>query len=232
MLACSCHASSSSLPTSVSCHAFASKCVYYMLKNLNLYDRMQFNLTLRSLAESDVSCQSRSTLTAAHVSFPPFICMWDRYFAAQHHVMKDSTENIFLVIVMIVMNRFLPLAPSRLTVGHLLKKANKPARNLPVPAKGWDLIRHPWNVLRLSGRVWSWRISKVVLSYVRLARMSTAGTRLEEAKLTRQVQDCSSEIVVWLDKLISRCCVCCTQFGGIKKKKTFPESICNPCWVL
>ena len=38
--------------------------------------------------------------------------------------------------MIIVLNQFLPLALSRLTLGRLLKKVNKPARNLPVPAKG------------------------------------------------------------------------------------------------
>ena len=31
--------------------------------------------------------------------------------------------------------------------GHLLKKVNKPARNLPVPVKGWDLTTHQWKIL-------------------------------------------------------------------------------------
>ena len=31
--------------------------------------------------------------------------------------------------------------------GHLLKKVNKPARNLPVPVKGWDLTTYQWKML-------------------------------------------------------------------------------------
>ena len=37
------------------------------------------------------------------------------------------------MIKLIVLNQFLPLALSWLTTGHLLRTANKPARNMPVP---------------------------------------------------------------------------------------------------
>ena len=53
----------------------------------------------------------------------------------------------FSVVGMIVLNKFHPLALSRLTIGCLLKKVHKPARNLPVPAKVWDLTRHQWKML-------------------------------------------------------------------------------------
>ena len=43
---------------------------------------------------------------------------------------------------MMLVNQFLALALSWLTIGSLLKKVNKPARNMPVPAKGQDLTRH------------------------------------------------------------------------------------------
>ena len=64
--------------------------------------------------------------------------MWDRsHFAVQHNVVKDSAENsssFFVLVVMIVLNQFLPLALSWLTIGLVvLKKVNKPARNLEVP---------------------------------------------------------------------------------------------------
>ena len=39
-------------------------------------------------------------------------------------------------------NQFLPLALSQLTTGCLIKKENKPAGNLRVPAGGQDLTRH------------------------------------------------------------------------------------------
>ena len=55
--------------------------------------------------------------------------------------------DIFGFLVMIVLNQFLPLALSQLTIGRLLKKVNQPPRNLQVPAKGWDLTRHWWKIL-------------------------------------------------------------------------------------
>ena len=76
------------------------------------------------------------------------ICMQDQsHFAAQHNVAKDNAENsdlcvgcFFNVVVMTVLNQFLPLTLSQLTTGCLLKMVNKPARNLPVPSQ--DLTRH------------------------------------------------------------------------------------------
>ena len=74
--------------------------------------------------------------------------MRDRsYFTALHNVAEENAENldfmfvfvvvvVVFVVVMLVLNKFLPLALSRLTAGCVLKKVNKPARNLPVPVKG------------------------------------------------------------------------------------------------
>ena len=47
---------------------------------------------------------------------------------------------------MIVQSQFLPQALSRWTLGRLLKKVNKPAKNLLVPVKGWDLTRPWWKI--------------------------------------------------------------------------------------
>ena len=88
-------------------------------------------------------------------SFPPFISVRDPpHFAARHTVAKDNAENSDLlknkikkILVIIVLNQFFPLALSRLTLGHLLKKVNKSARNLRVPAKGQDLTRPRWKML-------------------------------------------------------------------------------------
>ena len=49
--------------------------------------------------------------------------------------------------MIIVLNQFLPLVLSRLTVGRLHKMVNKPARDLRVPAKVWDLARHQRKML-------------------------------------------------------------------------------------
>ena len=47
--------------------------------------------------------------------------------------------------MMIVLNQFLPLALSGLTIVHLLKKVHRPASK---PAKGRDLTRHhQWDML-------------------------------------------------------------------------------------
>ena len=48
----------------------------------------------------------------------------------------------FFIVVMIVLNQFLSLARSLLTVGHVLKKVNKSARSLGVPVKVQELTKH------------------------------------------------------------------------------------------
>ena len=130
-----------------------------------------------------VSCQNISTLTAARPgwvilkvsgsslpiyqflatspvngSFPPFIYMWNwLYFVAQHHNAKDAA-NSDLFFFHSHDDSTQPVSSTSsepLVLGLLLKKVNKPARNLPVPAKSWDL-----------------RILKVVLLSVRLAQNS------------------------------------------------------------
>ena len=53
----------------------------------------------------------------------------------QPHFAIMSPKSAENVIVMIVLNQFLSLAPRWLTIGCLLKQVNKPARNLQVPAK-------------------------------------------------------------------------------------------------
>lgn len=57
-----------------------------------------------------------------------------------------TTQNIlwpgFFIVLLIVLNQLLPLALKQLTIGHLFK--NRPAMNLPVPAKGRDLTIHQW----------------------------------------------------------------------------------------
>ena len=63
-------------------------------------------------------------------------------------------------VVMIVLRQFLPLALSPLEISRLLKKVNKPARNLPVPAKGRDLASN---------------LVFVVVVYARSARTVTSG---------------------------------------------------------
>ena len=80
-------------------------------------------------------------------SFLLFICMWDQpQFSALHNVTKDNTENSdtfcfinysssAVMIKLIILNQFLPLALSWSTTGHLLKTANNPAGNMLVPAK-------------------------------------------------------------------------------------------------
>ena len=115
------------------------------------------------------------TSVSGHItSFPTFICMWDWHFAALHYVTKDTVKKLWLVffffstVLILVLNQFLPLALSWLALGCQLKKANKPARNLPVPATDWDLTRHQWNML-IAMDIPSARIPKVVLLPIRLA---------------------------------------------------------------
>ena len=70
---------------------------------------------------------SGSSLDTACVTFLPFICMRDWHFAAQHVVKDDACRKIFFVVMVIVLNQYLPLALSQLTTGHRLKKVKKPA---------------------------------------------------------------------------------------------------------
>ena len=83
--------------------------------------------------------------------------MRDGYFAAQHHVIKDTTDNFFLCRC----DDSSEPVPSTSSEPHrddssepvpsssseavnnsppAPTQEDKPARNLPVPAKGWDLI--------------------------------------------------------------------------------------------
>ena len=139
---------------------------------------MQFNQPKKSCrVQRQLTKQINFDSFTAHVSFPPFICMRDGYFAAQHHVMKDTTENFFSTIMMIVLNWFLPLAPSRSTIGHLLKKTNQPGS-----ASTSERLRSNHFFYQASVKciaiVRSLGISKVVISYIRRAWISTtAGTR-------------------------------------------------------
>ena len=108
------------------------------------------------------SCQARvgdteqgsslpTSVSSCITSFLPFICLQDwPHFIAQHKVAKDNAENaffFFFFVLKVVLNQFLPLALSQLTIGHLPKKVNKPARNLQVPVKVQDLTRHWWEIL-------------------------------------------------------------------------------------
>ena len=63
------------------------------------------------------------------------------HFAAQHNVAKDNAENwVFFSVIMIVLIQFPPLTLSYLTTGCLLKKVNKPARNLWVTRHQWEML--------------------------------------------------------------------------------------------
>ena len=56
--------------------------------------------------------------------------------------MSWKTMQKTLTWVFFHSQEFIPLALSCLIIGCLFKMANKQARNLPVPVKGWDLTRH------------------------------------------------------------------------------------------
>ena len=62
-----------------------------------------------------------TSVSGGITSFLPFICMWYRpHFTAQFNVVKDNAENSGLfsplfVVVMIVLNQFIPLALNQLT---------------------------------------------------------------------------------------------------------------------
>ena len=75
-----------------------------------------------TLTLNEVSGSSLPTSVSGGItSFLPFICMWYRpHFTAQFNVVKDNAENSGLfsplfVVVMIVLNQFIPLALSQLT---------------------------------------------------------------------------------------------------------------------
>ena len=75
------------------------------------------------------------------------------HFSVQHYVTKDNAENLDLFVCVfhlrggVVLQQFLPLAVSWLTIDCLYRKVNKSARNLWVPAKDPDLTRHQWKML-------------------------------------------------------------------------------------
>ena len=79
----------------------------------------------------EVSSSSMPTSVSDHIT--SFACRKDDIFAAQH-VAKDNTCLVFfvvkMIVMMIVLNQFLPLVLSWLTIGCLLKKVNKPACDL------------------------------------------------------------------------------------------------------
>ena len=104
-------------------------------------------------------------ISPGHGSF--VICMWDN--------VRHAENSDFFVVLMLVLNQFLPLALSQLTIGHLLKKLNKPARNLRVPAKGWALTRHHWKMFRLLWRVPSSRIPNLKLGLVHNSAVGVKG---------------------------------------------------------
>ena len=87
-------------------------------------------------------------LPASHCSH---VCRTDHILkpsiATRHERLCRKLGPVFFIVVMTVLNQFLPPTLSWLTIGCLLKKVNKPARNLPVPVKGRDLTRHQWKML-------------------------------------------------------------------------------------
>ena len=113
--------------------------------------------SLRSVCTVD--CQNRATLTAARPALVhclrqfPAVCLQvgPTTFCSSASRRKEQGIKFWLgfSVMMIVLNQFLPLALSRLTLGHLLKKVNIPARNLPVPAKGLYVTRRLWKMFRL-----------------------------------------------------------------------------------
>ena len=114
-------------------------------------------------------------VAALLVSQQPFAYRTDHISQLSIMLWKTMQKtDIFFVVVMIVVNQFPPLALSQLTMSRLLKKVNKPARNLQIPVEVWDLTGEkcllPW-------RVPSSRMLKVVLLSVGLAQNSAAGTR-------------------------------------------------------
>ena len=87
-------------------------------------------------------CQFLATLPVSHYSFA---CRTDHIsqlsIISWKRMQKPWLFISFFTVVMIVLNRFLPLALTLnwLAISHLVKKVNKPAMNLPVPVKVWDL---------------------------------------------------------------------------------------------
>ena len=74
-------------------------------------------------------------LAAMLVSHQSFACGIDHISQLGIMLWKTMQKTgHFFVVVMIVVNQFLPLALSQLTISRLLK-VNKPARNLQIPAE-------------------------------------------------------------------------------------------------
>ena len=109
-----------------------------------------------------------------------FVCRTDHIFAAQRWKTTQKTAFFpFLFCkIMIVLNQFLPLALSWLTLDHFLNKVNKPCQKSASTSKKLrsnqalvkKMLRQPWKVPCS-------RMLKVVLSSVRLAQNSAVGPR-------------------------------------------------------
>ena len=154
-------------------------------------------------------------------SFMLFTSMPDRPHFASQHVMKDNAENSnFFFFAFWFSHKFLPIALRWLTIGHLLKKVNKPARNLPAPVKGWDLIRPQWKVLIA---IEGYKLQDIQSSAVICQACKEFHSRRERQNFNWRgvcfkitVHMCSMPLVVCI---FSWHCVCCTQDQ---------KSVCNP----
>ena len=102
----------------------------------------------------------RSVVVHCLHQFPAALLVFHHSHACRtDHILKPSTTRhkrlcrklwpffFFFILVMTVLNQFLPPALSWLTIGCLLKKVKNPARNLPAPVEGQDLARHQWKML-------------------------------------------------------------------------------------
>ena len=101
-----------------------------------------------TVTSDKVSDSSLQMSVSAHIpSFLPFICMrdWPHFEAREQRRRKKRKKSTVRtkIVVIIVLKWFLLLALNQLTIGHLLKKVNKPARNLWVQwLRLWDISRH------------------------------------------------------------------------------------------
>ena len=126
-------------------------------------------------------------------------------------VSVDVKHYVYLLLL-------LALALSWLTLGCLLKKVNKPARNLPVPEKGWDLSNQAPMKLR---------ILKVVLLIVRLSQDSAEGVKGRSLYISvndflkKSLSVCVASCLVVC--IFSRHCICCAQVW---------KNVCDPWYTV
>ena len=130
----------------------------------------------------------------------------------------DFFLSFIILVILIVLNQFLPLVLSWLTIGCLLRKVNKPPRNLRVPAQIWDLTSHWWKMLiTMEGPTPKLKDTKssTVIHQV-FAEFCSGRNRQNFNEICAGLCCFLNQCDVWLYAYFSRHCICCTYAGSEK----------------